>query len=120
MLIGTYWRNSQAYDGREVLKLLYLSRAWENEFEDYKKNELKNNANLYDTITIMQFEAIKEYFRWRSKKRLKEITKNTRLERLPEKAALFASRFGDADDWEYDGCVTLVTLAEECATSDIH
>ena len=105
MLIGTYWRNSQAYEGREVLKLLYLPRAWENEFEDYKKNELKNNANLYDTITIMQFEAIKEYFRWRSKKRLKEITKNTRLERLPEKAALFASRYGDADDWEYDGCV---------------
>lgn len=84
---------------------MYLPGAWEREFEQYKKDELKYNENLYDNISLSQYKVIQEYFRWMSKNRVRELTKDTSLEVLPEKAVELASRFGNVDDWEYDGCV---------------
>lgn len=78
---------------------------WIIEYEDYKKEELKGNEGIYDNFNDMQLNAVKAYFKWRTKERFKELCKDTSLAAKPKKAEVLADVMGNATDWVYDGCV---------------
>lgn len=84
---------------------MYIPNDWYNEFKEYSKTEFRNNMGIYDSFTDAQIEVIKEYFRWRSKSRFKELVENTNLQAKPKKAELLSQLMGGATDWVYDGCV---------------
>lgn len=84
---------------------MYLAREWEQEFREYKEDELKYNEAIYDNVTDRQFSVIQKYFRWRTRVRFREIVKDTSLQTLPKKAKSMANIIGDEEDWVYDGCV---------------
>ncbi len=84
---------------------MYIPNEWYNEFEEYKKEEFYENEGIYDNFSDQQIRAIKEYFRWRTKIRFKELVANTKLEAKPKKAETLAKIMGGITDWVYDGCV---------------
>lgn len=84
---------------------MYLAREWEEEFREYKGEELKYNEAIYDNVNDRQFNVIQKYFRWRTRVRFQEIVKDTSLQALPKKAENMAKIIGDDMDWVYDGCV---------------
>lgn len=84
---------------------MYLPNNWFLEFEEYKKTEFRGNEGIYDSFTEEQFEAIKDYFRWRTRSRFKELVANTSLAVRPRKAEVLAEVMGGITDWVYDGCV---------------
>lgn len=84
---------------------MYIPNDWYTEFEEYKKNEFYGNEGLYDNFTEEQFETIKDYFRWRSRLRFRELVSNTSLAVKHKKAQELANIIGNVTDWVYDGCV---------------
>lgn len=78
---------------------------WSYEFEKYKLENFKYNEYIYENISKEQMEAIKSYFRWRSRQRFQELVRDTSLQRLPQKALALGKIIGEVDDWVYDGCV---------------
>ena len=98
-----------------ILMNIYLPNDWYLEFEDYKKNEFRGNEGIYDNFTDEQFEAIKDYFRWRTRSRFKELVANTSLAAKPKKAEVLSQIMEGITDWVYDGCVdTGVFGASHC------
>ena len=78
---------------------------WSSEYFDYKEDELKNSKSIYDRLNPLQVQAVKKYFRWRTKNRFGELCKNTSLIAKPKKAEIMSRIMGNATDWIYDGCV---------------
>lgn len=77
---------------------------WYDEYYDYKE-ELKDGRSIYGKLNPAQVQAVKNYFRWRTKARFGELCKNTSLIAKPKKAEIMSHIMGNATDWVYDGCV---------------
>lgn len=86
---------------------MYIPSDYYREFKAYCEEEFQNNNGIYDSFTDEQVEVIKDYFRWRSKRRVHELCRNTTLAVKPKKAEILSSLMGGATDWEYDGCVDM-------------
>ena len=82
-----------------------LSDGWIIEFEDYKRAEMAGNSNVYTSFNSSEISAIHNYFRWMTKKRFKNLCKNTSLIAKPKKAETLSNIMENATDWVYDGCV---------------
>lgn len=82
-----------------------LPSRWLIEYDRYKTEEFRNNSGIYQSLTDEQIEAVKRYFRWKTRMQFRRTLKGTKLERKPQKAEALLKIMGDADDWEYDGCV---------------
>lgn len=86
---------------------MYIPSDYYREFKAYCEEEFQNNNGIYDSFTDEQVEVIKDYFRWRSKRRVRELCRNTALAVKPKKAEILSTLMGGATDWEYDGCVDM-------------
>lgn len=86
---------------------MYIPSDYYREFKAYCKEEFQNNNGIYDSFTDEQVEVIKDYFRWRSKRRVHELCRNTTLAVKPKKAEILSTLMGGVTDWEYDGCVDM-------------
>ena len=79
--------------------------SWIIEFEDYKRNNLSGNNNIYTSFNELELNAVHTYFRWRTKNRFKYLCKNTSLIAKPKKAETLSKIMENATDWVYDGCI---------------
>ena len=73
---------------------MYIPSDYYREFKAYCKEEFQNNNGIYDSFTDEQVEVIKDYFRWRSKRRVHELCRNTTLAVKPKKAEILSTLMG--------------------------
>lgn len=83
----------------------YLPQSWLRDFAEYAFEVFDGNRNLYDSLTDVQFDLVKKYFRWRSRSVFKELKVTGVFVTKPTKAQELANLMGDAEDWVYDGTV---------------
>lgn len=79
------------------------------EYVEFAKTRLKNNAHIYDWASEGQIKVLRGYMRTRSRAIYGRLNKNRNwvLKVAPDKAIKLAEISGDAQDWEYTGCVDL-------------
>jgi hypothetical protein len=75
------------------------------EYDEYEQQMFIGNEHIYDVFNSSQVWVLKQYFRWRTKTKFQSLVSGTVLEFKPKKGEKLLRIMGEADDWEYDGCV---------------
>lgn len=83
----------------------YLPDAWLKEFAEYHYDTFEGNGNIYSNFSTQQFNAIKDYMRWRSRLIFEEKKASKILRTKADKSLKLIELMGNADDWVYDGTV---------------